>query len=335
MMANRVYVSPGQFGFTEGIDAATSLMSEMFVGRPSSIAATFYASIFQAGVNKLLVPALWLNKLPDNAFVRGRAVSIETQEIEDEHVLIQEMFTKHLPENYTTDEKFAEARKLQYLLADLCVCLRQNASLLFPGPIPEPESLRGVLPPELLLPASRFLSAIATLPTAGPLPRYALLKADLRIYNEMVHSGLFHEFSEAHAPLSDQEVASDTALHQLRNAAVRLQGEYDTELRLSRIGVSLLPLVPKIVEETIGLFPGKIAELFARLAEPWLENRRRLVVYDSSEALKEIFISAFLHFEENRDDDAVIDERFRQFKKEHPAAYADEEADNKDKGANS
>lgn len=334
-MANRVYISQYQLGFTKGIDAATSLMSELYLGRRSGAEATFYASVFQAGVHHLLLPGSWLSELPDNAFVRDKAISFEWQAAAEDDALIHEMFCEYLPENYSTNEKFKEVRKLEYLLADLCVCLRQNVSLLFPAPISEPESLRGILPPELLLPASRLLSAMGALPTAGPLPRYELQKTDVRIYNEIVHSGLFHEFSEAHVPLSDQEAASDTVLHRLRQAAARVQEEFAAELRLSRISVSLLPLVPKFIEETIGSFPGKVAEHFTKLADPWLENRKRLVVYDSSETLTEIFQSAMLYAIENRDDDAIVEERFQRHKEKYPDRFAEEPAGQKDSGTNS
>jgi len=323
-MANTVYLSPYQAGYINGIDHGLSLITEMFIGRPSNTEATFYACVFQAGVSRLIVSDSMLKVLPDNAFVKDKTKVIDRDATDADYRLISEMFSHYLPEDYWRDEKFQDVCTLESLLSDLCIGLRQNASILFPGPLPEPESFRGVLPPELLLPASRLLSAISTSATGGPLPRYEIQKADVKLYEAIVHSGLFNELSKAHVQLRDQAIAPSAALSRVRRLAAIIQEKYADDLRLTRLGVSLLSLVPKFVEKTIGLFPGKIAEHIAKLAKPFLENRKRIVIYDSSHINREIILNTMLYVAKNRDKDSVVNKRLEQYKREHPGMFPKE-----------
>ena len=105
-MANKVFMSPYQAGHVDGLDYALSLMSKIFLGRSSGAKATFYASVFQAGVDHLLVPTSVMKDLPDNTFVRERAQAIEHPDIATDYTLIHDMFSKYLPEDYYRDEKF-------------------------------------------------------------------------------------------------------------------------------------------------------------------------------------------------------------------------------------
>jgi hypothetical protein len=314
-MSNRVYISAYQSGYVAGFESVLSIASELFLGRASRVEATFYASIFQAGVSQLLVPESILDKLPDNAFVREKAKPIKSEALAADTGLIYDMFLTYLPEDRMIAEEFKDVQILAILLSDLCTCLRHNASLMFPVPLPEPESLRGFLPPELLLPASRLLSAVGSAPTAGPLPRFEIRKADLRTYQQIIHSRIFSDFSEAHAALSDQQVPAESALRSVRRHAVRVQEKYVDELRLCRLGVSFLDIAQKFIDDKFGRFPGKVAEHINKLAQPLLEKRLRLVIYDSSQIFQEIFVSFLSHIARNGDNDPLISEKIEAFKK--------------------
>lgn len=326
-MGNSVYISPNMTGHIRGADDILSMITEVFLGRPSETEAIFYASIFQAGVDSFLVPAKMSNEIPDNIFIRNKMTIIDDQPKNTDFELIHRMFLEHLPDNYWQDKKFNDVWSLLILLVDLCTGLRQDVSILSPTTIPEPESFRGILPPELLLPVTKLLSAISTRSTGSPLPRYEIQKADVQIYREIVESGLFNKLSETHIPLSDQDAPVSATLHRVKQAGSRLQEKYFKELRLSRVGVSLLPLVPKFVDETIGSFPGKVAEHLAKLAQPFLENRRRIVVYDSSRIITEILDNTISYIAMNRDDDAIVRARLEQFKKKHPKRFLDRKND--------
>jgi len=313
-MGNRVYLSPYQVGHIEGLEKAMSFMSEMFLGRPSGIEAVFYASLFQTGVSKLVVPQSVLKEVPSSDFVQGRTEAIDPQISDHDYKVVKSIFSQYLPEDYFRHEKYSDVWTLEVLLSDLCVGLRQNIGILFPGPIPQKESLRGILPPELLVPAYNLIDAIQESSASGPFPRYEVQKTDIELYQDILNSNLFIEFCDAHEPLAYQNLSVEKCLPKIHRLAVAVQDKYLDHLKISKIALSLLPIVPRVVDKIFGAFPGVLAEHLTTITKPILENRRRLVLYDTSKLSTELMSSTMLYVAKNRDEEPIVKRRLEKHK---------------------
>ena len=169
-----------------------------------------------------------------------------------------------------------------------------------------------------MLPAYNLIDAIQESSASGPFPRYEVQKTDIELYQNILNSNLFSEFCDAHEPLSYQNQSVEKSLPKIHRLAVAIQDKYLDHLKISKIGLSLLPIVPKVVDKIFGAFPGKLAEHLTTITKPILENRRRLVLYDTSKLNTELMSSTMLYVVKNRDEEPIVKRRIEKHKKRNP-----------------
>lgn len=268
-----------------------AMCEEGFFGNQSSRAdSVFYSALYQYGVTHFVVdePMLW--QMPWAHFIRDRLIVTKREEHGDRRWQIQKVFKDHLPENYHVNDVFNDVVAVANLLDALSVALHEGSSVLTLEPVPEPESLSGLIPYELLVPLTSLLRGVIHESTVGPILKHEVDTTGLKRLEDLFMSDLFQTYASAHLQLEDQSQPVSSALGNIRQKAVMLRDRYVDSVRLSRMSVSLVGIVPKLVDTTFGKLPGAIAESFSKLAQTFLDQKRRLVIYDCSQLANHLTI---------------------------------------------
>ena len=318
LTSNRVYVSPHHIGYWEGMGYATSSLIRIFLGRRSDIKPIFYGTLFQAGIKDFLIDAKMDKYVPDAAFIQSRTELIPENTSDNDRKVITGMFAAYLPDYHQRNDQYSDVWTLEYFLGDLFVALRENVGIASVS-VPEPETYRGILPAELLMPISSLLSSIQTHGSAGPVPRFLMERTQIQDLEEIFKGNDFGAYSDAQAQLADDSQPPLKALSRARSLAATVQEKYLNRIKLSRMGLSMLPVVPKLVDSVFGKLPGRIAEYFAKVAEPLLDQRRRIVIYDCSSIRDEILMNTLLYVYKNKDADHIVKERVEEYEREKEA----------------
>lgn len=317
-MTSKVYFSHYNAGHAEGVEYVFSMLSEVYLGHESTCRRTFLSAIVQSGISKLFIPSSLAEAFTDIPFLQSRLHHLPNELINNDYQLINDVFQNHLPPDYRKDRKYDEVSTLHVFLADLCTALRHNVALMFPRELPQPTSFVGLIPPELLIPISTLLDTAKRFSVSGPLPKQYLDKRAIGVFRDVIESMWFEDFCTSHEPLSDASTSFDFVIPQIREKAQSLYSNYDTQLQLSRIPTSILPIAPDIIDNSVGRFPGRMANHFLNLFQPYLENKRRLVIYDSSQIQTNIAFNTIIHIAENPDPKDIVENRLKKFLDKHP-----------------
>ena len=278
-------------GHLHALNNIHALLEEGFFGKQSSRAdSVFYSALYQYGVTHFVVdePMIW--QMPRAHFIRDRLIVNKHEKHDDRRFQIQKVFEEHLPENYRVNDVFNDVSHVSDLLDALSVALHEGSSVLNLTPVPEPESLRGLMPYKLLVPLTSLLRGVIHESTVGPILKHEVDTTGLKRLEDLFMSDLFQTYSSAHLQLEDQSQPVSYALENIRQKAVMLRDRYVDSVRLARMSVSLVGIVPKLVDTTFGKLPGAIAESFSRLAQTFLDQKRRLVIYDGSQLSNDLTI---------------------------------------------
>jgi len=57
-------------------------------------------------------------------------------------------------------------------------------------------------------------------------------------------------------------------------------------LKTKRVAISLLPITSKVIDTVFGKLPGTLAEFFANALASWLQDERRVVIYQFPDLLR-------------------------------------------------
>lgn len=292
---HRVFISPYQIGQLSALTEISAWVGERFFGKqPIRADSAFYAALYQSGLTHFLVDESSLEYIPQSRFIRDRIVVIKTEEHNDRRMLIHRQLEEYLPEKYYLQDDFSDIAAVVQLLDALFVALHERCGILTVPPVPEPESLSGIVPHELLIPLKSLLQGFTHESAIGPVLKHELDVTELKRLEELFTSDVFQTYASAHLQLEDQSQPVPSALESIRHSAVNLRDRYFDSVRLERLSVSLLAVVPKLIDTAFGKLPGTIAEWFSKIAQPFLEQKRRVAIYDCSQLRDQLITQMIL-----------------------------------------
>lgn len=258
----------------------------------------FYSFMLQSGATHFQLIKNKKEERPISNFLLGRTSFSSMAKWNNIYDIVHGPFKAALPhaklpwdEGYIRGKsrKFLPIFLLEQFLTSLCFAMDRNTSAITLYGIPKINSLKGLLPPELLIPIKNFLFMIESEQIKLPLPRSNITKENFEILIDIISSKSFSEYSLQQWQLESSVISSKTALNKVRNTGREIFRRNVRFLGLRQTAISLLPVTAKIIDVVLGRLPGTLAEYSARQAEKFLNDQRRIVVYDAS-AIYELVI---------------------------------------------
>lgn len=286
-MSSRIALAgPFQTIRAKAIDEAANVAPFLEKLQRLNVPDLWYSSVIQAGVEKLELSNTWGQDTSLSPFVQKRVVQEKTPEFGSIFSLIEAAFPNHVGESTEKNEPVSLI-KLKSFLVELLLAAHRKRNLLVFDRIPDIGSLDGnILPADLLLP---FRNLIMTLESSSPSlasTKQSLALQDIALFEEIMASKLFRQYEHSHSYMDENDVPIQEALESVQSGSRLLVSQSPRLLRTKRVTVSLLPITSKIIDVVFGKLPGSLAEFFTTALTKWLQENRRVVIYQFDDLLE-------------------------------------------------
>jgi hypothetical protein len=242
----------------------------------------FYATAFQAGIDhfvlshRLKTEPQW----PISEFLQKRT-SIDNVDISGKNwAKIRKAFSNYLPENWWQDSKYSEVWAWNAFISDLLYAMETNVCVLSVTGVPDTVTLEDLVPPELFSPLKNLAAALESISAPTTVPTLYLYRENMERYQHIISGDLFANYVESETKLDVNTSQVPAILDDVLARGRELVRENPRLLSLRRSIVDLLSITPKVVDTLFGKLPGTIADIATKLGGQFIEERRRIVVYD-------------------------------------------------------
>lgn len=164
-----------------------------------------------------------------------------------------------------------------------------GASVVNLSGTPNIAPVENILAPELLIPISNLLSVITQVNLSTPVPQKIVDAESLRRFEIVLSTNMFKEYVHAQSSIDDAAFPVSSSVSLIRKAGRQLLLRNKGLLSWRNSVAGALELTPKLIDTVFGKLPGTIAEISAKLGLSILEARRRVVIYDFSDCLWQMF----------------------------------------------
>lgn len=275
-------LGPYEDGALSALDEMIRKAEELTGEKGCDIEGVFYATAFQAGVDHFV-----LHERPDSSsprplseFLRQRTTTLDAKVSLKNWDEIRKAFSAYLPEKWYQDDKYSEVWKWNAFIAELLDAMAERSCMLSVGGIPDATAVEDLLPGELLLPIKHLAQAFQPVAAPSVVPSFAVAREHIDRYQQIVTSDLFEGYVKSEANLDEDAARVPSVISDLRNRGQALVRQNPRILSLQRASIGLLRFSPKLVDAVLGKLPGVLADIAAGLGTTYLEERRRVVVYD-------------------------------------------------------
>lgn len=277
-------IGPFQEARLSGVDEAVNISVFLEELPRVNVPDLWLSTIIQSGVETLELIGEYDRGVELSPFASKRLSFRTPEEFAAIFLLIDQTFRHYFP-NLDID-KDSVLFHLKVFLVELLLAARLKGNMVTLSELPEPKALESRLPPELLLPIKCLLSGLQTNTPCVPSIRQTFTLQDIELFEEILSSRLFRQYEDSHGSLEDSNILLARAVESIGRKSRKLADKYPRLLRLKRVIVSALPLSSPIIESVFGKLPGKLAEFCTSLLSEWLEQERRLVVYQFDDLLE-------------------------------------------------
>jgi hypothetical protein len=184
------------------------------------------------------------------------------------------------------EELPAPLSKLERFLVELLLAAHRKQNLIYFEQLPDMTTLIPFLSAELILPLRNLFSALVHSAPVVAGTQSSLELPDLALFEELIAGKVFRQYEHSHSALDDNGIAIEDALEYVRKGSRLLVAQNPRLLKTKRVAVSLLPITSKIVDVTFGKLPGTLAGFFADALTAWLQEKRRVVIYQFNDLLE-------------------------------------------------
>jgi hypothetical protein len=277
------YLSPFHLGALEAISHVLEKTAEISKQQVTNSNAIFYATAFQSGIDELLIHDKFRDDLISNSeFIASRTTPFSNTRSNAHSDIINATFSAYLPDDWRNSIKFHSVSSTTIFINDLIDAMSAGSCLISTGRLHLIE-IRELLPDELFVPLSNLLLTLTTVQTPSPIPQNVISTDDIRKFDDIISSDLFGKYVNSQSALDNSEVPIDKALPVIVSTGRMLFSQNRSLLALRNASVNILQVTPKLVDAVFGKLPGALAEVAAKLGISFLEDRRRLVIYDFHE----------------------------------------------------
>lgn len=279
MTSRTAMVGPFQVKRVKVVNEAVN-SGRLFDGLPQlNVPELWYSSVIQAGIENLELFGTSDKIAVKSSILQKRVTWYDPHppELVQIFVKVRDAFRNHF--GVETEKMDYSLKILMSFIMELLLAAHRKQNLVYFDQIPDTKSLENVLPIHLLLP---FRSLLLTLQESSP--KLASVKGtlaiqDIALFEEIIAGKAFCEYEHGQGSLDDGQIPISTAIRAVENQSHRLVSSSPLLLKTKRVAISLLPLSSKIIDTVFGKLPGSLAEFFTGLLTKWLQDNRRLIIY--------------------------------------------------------
>ena len=107
-------------------------------------------------------------------------------------------------------------------------------------------------------------------------------------FREIIESDLFAKYVSCQSEFDDPDANLPMVLDNVARAGRDIVRRNPALLQLRKSGASLLSFTPKLIDAVFGKLPGAVADVASKVGLEFLENRRRLVIYDFKSSFQQL-----------------------------------------------
>lgn len=283
-----------QLGVLEGFGYALEITAQITGKSCPNIDPLFYATAFQSGVDHFIldIPKKYYHQ--KSQFVKSRITYLPKQKTNHHRDPIREMFSRHLPPNWERDEAYSSVWGLSAFLGDLLSSMEAGCALLATLGLPDPSRARPLLPAAALLPIEQLLDSFEVVTCPGLALRGSFDRDHLERFQQVLLSDLFTGYMTAQSALEDELRSVRPSLEGAAIAGGKVVERHPALVALRRGSIAVLSFTPKLIDAVFGKLPGTLAEAGAKLGASYMEERKRVVVYDFRAFLERTALDGFV-----------------------------------------
>jgi hypothetical protein len=185
-----------------------------------------------------------------------------------------------------------EADRIMLFVHDLIVAMANNVAVVNVSGIPTRTSVLKSLPADVAMPICSLLSCLTTTSELLPAPRLSLDKDAISRLDKLLLSGAFNHYVAAHEVIGSLERPS--SLSHVAALGNKLMDAGRNLLCKRRASLTLLPIIPKLVDAALGKLPGLLAQAAGDFAMQYASQRRSIVIYKFEDCINEYRKTSFL-----------------------------------------
>lgn len=282
------YIGSFQLGYIGGANKALEIASDVTGESGCDIENIFYSSAFQAGIDKFVLPQLKEEHRPKSLFVTNHTSYINENDSKNHYQIIDNAFSNYLPEDWKAKEEYKKLFGLTNFLAEMIDAMATGTSLLTVNGIPDPVEYEDLLPSELSVPITALLSSFQEVSASSLVTQMQMDTENVNRFREIIESNLFVKYVSCQSEFDDEGAILPMVLDDVARAGREIVRRNPVLLQLRKNGVSLLSFSSKLIDAVFGKLPGAVADVVSKVGIEFLENRRRLVIYDFKSSFHQV-----------------------------------------------
>jgi hypothetical protein len=245
-----------------------------------------YVAAFQGGIEKFVTPFKNASSHPLDRFISARTEVLKPPDAQ----LYKKILDLEPPPKTPTERNALVPLCFIY---DLMVAMENRAALMYVSGIPKVEDVQRDLPPDVALPICTILSALKSADELLPAPSLIVNQNVVANFKYLLKSDVYHHYTDAHESIECE--ASKSALSNIRRRGAELLRVGEGVLASRRVSMSIISVVPKIVDTAFGKLPGALAQLAGDLATKFMEDKKNVVIYQFDDWANEYMRSKVSH----------------------------------------
>ena len=286
-MPRDAYISLYSLGAVDGYCHGQNILSSIGLGRPFDGKIVFYSSLFQAGIDRVVVleedvKYIQADRLPERR--------LHVSQCSDASLLrsaIRSYFDHFLGPDWAAKVEALPIIGLECFLGDLLTSLRLGRPLLRATSYPDLPSLEVLLPLEILSPIQTLFESFRSFESVVAIPALSVSRDRLGVIDEIMASRRFKDVEEIHLALTSEPSSAPKYLIQLEKASKALYWGWKDFLRMKTSVIRLAQHVPAIIESLYGKGPSTITKPIIETLDHALHRDTSLLIYDAHPILQE------------------------------------------------
>lgn len=294
-MPRDAYLSPYEIGGLSGYAAAQNIISTIALGRPTDTELIFYSSLFQAGVDRVVVIKEEVQDLKHFDIIpHKRCKILSSSDSTVTRDSVKNFFNTYLEADWFHRPEHLETLNLYCFLGDLLMSLRLGKPLLTSLALPDLAPLAVTLPLEIISPVQTLFKSVQTYDSIIAIPTKEFSKDRAQVIEEIMTSSGYTTLEEIHTELAQEHTKTESCLAHLRKLNQELYWRWKDFLRLKSSVIRVVRHLPELVEAISESSKAKIAKPLVEILSEAIPKTHGLIVYDASPLIEEGTI-ALLH----------------------------------------
>jgi len=286
MAQHSAILGPLQLTYIQGFGAAMNVEPFLETGDPIELSPLVLSTLLQAGLDRVEVLTDTLLKDVQDPWLRERIEVDHSADWVRAFMIVNELFAPY--RDRVSEEANRGLGDLESFLIDFIYAVHRRRDMIVAMRFPSVEQLKGVLPARILTPIRHLLSSCSVTKSNLVLPRVSIALRDAAVFQGIMLSSEFSSYCTAHSNFGTSTESVEVAKASIEDAASVLRNQNARVLFKRRTPLTLLDFSAKFIDVVVGGLPGKLANMLSDGAVHWVQNERRLVIYQLNQALSEM-----------------------------------------------